>query len=215
MNKKLLVGILASGIIATTGVSAFANSQVDNRDTIRTALQNNDYQSWSQAITDTPMGEELLSHINSSNFTQYVEAENLMKEGKTDEAKTIFDSLGVKGNPGFGPHGNKEIDPTKLEEMKTTMTAIETALDNSDYTAWQSAVSELPNSTELLNKITSSNFDQYVEAHKLMKESKTILTNLGVEGFGPGGFGPGKHGGPQNDTQENFANQTTDSSSSN
>jgi len=72
----------------------------EQRAAAETAIASNDYNAWKTAMGGNPMTEK----ITADNFTKFVEAHNLMKEGKTDEAKTIMEELGVNGI-GFGPIG--------------------------------------------------------------------------------------------------------------
>jgi len=116
MNKKtLMIGIASfalGGLLFAgfTGAKAYQGNQQDGtgrnqfgltqeqKTAVDQAIQNNDYNAWKTAMGDN----QITQKINESNFSQYVQAQNLIKEGqnKMDEAKAIFDELGIKR--GFG-----------------------------------------------------------------------------------------------------------------
>lgn len=85
-------------------------------------------------------------------------------------------------------HVEREAEMTA---RKTKQEAVKSALANSDYSAWVSAVKAENPDCPLLTKITSNNFASYVQAFKLREQSNQILKDLGVEGEG---FGMEIHG---------------------
>ncbi len=69
------------------------------------AIINNDYSAWQQAMTTQVVelrqrASDLETKINQDTFNKIVQAHELLQAGKQDEAKVIFDELGV-----FGPFG--------------------------------------------------------------------------------------------------------------
>ena len=84
-----------------------------------------------------------------------------------------------------------------MTARKTNQEAVRSALANSDYTAWVTAVKAENPDCPLLTKITSNNFASYVQAFKLREQSNQILKDLGVEGegFGMEMHGKGRHEG--------------------
>jgi len=52
---------------------------------------------------------------------------------------------------------------------------VKAAIESSDYTTWQSLVSQLPNGSDMLAKITEANFPKLVEANKLIEEGKAKI----------------------------------------
>ncbi|HPH79011.1 MAG TPA: hypothetical protein PLH65_02915 [bacterium] len=179
MNNKLLVGLITGGAIASTVASVYAFSS-NNVDSVKSALANNDYSAWQTAITDSPNADEL-STIDESTFAQLVEAYNLAQNGDFDSAKTIIDELDIHGlgmiigmGGGHGPHGG---DGGMFGQGNT---AVDEALTNNDYSAWQTAIADNHNSQEMLSAINESNFSQLVEAHNLMKQARTIMDGLGL-----------------------------------
>ena len=76
----------------------------------------------------------------------------------------------------FANRGDKEgmnFDPAKMEEMRASHEAMQTALENNDFAAWQAAVSQEPMfNGKLGDQITEENFNVMVQVHRLMKEGK-------------------------------------------
>ncbi|MFA5318075.1 MAG: hypothetical protein WC323_01220 [Patescibacteria group bacterium] len=72
-----------------------AESDAD-RQAIMDAVANNDYAAWKELMAGRPMAEE----VTEEDFAAIVEAHQLMREGKFEEARQIKEDLGI----GFG-HG--------------------------------------------------------------------------------------------------------------
>lgn len=191
MNNKILTGIIIGGTVLTTTASAYAYGPQNghgmgmkgglgglnpDRQAIMEALDNSDYQTWENLTKDSPRAEEMLSVINETNFAQFVEAHNLMKNGDFEGAKVIFDQLGIVKPEGRGEGlgGGEHAQ------------AVKDALDNNDYSAWLEAIKDAPNYDELTTAINESNFAQLVEAHNLMESgdvdgAKEIFDQLGIK----------------------------------
>jgi TolA-binding protein len=122
MGKKQYLLVAVLGLILTTAaVSATtfafggrgmgAGLQADDAmrqqiDTVQQSITNNDYNAWQQAMTTrvTEMRQQatdLETKINQDTFNKLTQAHQLMQDGKRDEAKAIFDELGM-----FGPMGH-------------------------------------------------------------------------------------------------------------
>lgn len=71
----------------------------------------------------------------------------------------------------------------QIAARKTEMTAIKTALTNSDYNAWVTAVKAKNPKSLLLTKITATNFNQYVQANNLEMQAENIFKTLGVNDY--------------------------------
>jgi hypothetical protein len=101
-----------------------------------------------------------------------------------------------KNNGQDNQQGKQQMTDTQKEEMKTKTEAIQTAIDDEDYDAWVAAVEAVNENSPLLSKITSDNFDDYVEASQLVEKANSIFKDLGVNGvnIGMGGGQPGGHG---------------------
>jgi TolA-binding protein len=103
-------------LAATTATTTQTNSNTNNtpqskfnaeHQAVNQAIQNNDYTAWQTAMEAkvTAMrqqADKLESTINQDTFNKIVQAYQLIKEGKTDEAKAIFEELDM---PGIGPMG--------------------------------------------------------------------------------------------------------------
>ena len=189
---KMYIAMAALAVIATTAIVAgisYADSENwsgrgEKGKAVLEAIENNDYNSWLKAIGDKPIGDK----ITEENFSKIVEMNNLMKEGKVEEAQVIADELGIrKGEFGGRMMGVKfgKGDFMGMNEDARN------ALDNNDYTAWSEAVAGSP----VADKINEDNFSKLVESHKLMQEgqikfdeAQKIREELGLNigrGFGP------------------------------
>ncbi|PIR93376.1 hypothetical protein COT99_00925 [Candidatus Falkowbacteria bacterium CG10_big_fil_rev_8_21_14_0_10_43_10] len=58
---------------------------------IRSAIENNDYESWKNLMGDNPIAEK----ITAENFSKLAASHKLMQEGKFEEAKKIREELGL------------------------------------------------------------------------------------------------------------------------
>jgi hypothetical protein len=86
-------------------MKAAEEAQVTKQTAIDAAISAGDYNAWVKAVGDK---SPLLKKITASNFSQYVQAENLMKQ-----AAAIYQQLGInqgeglgKGNLGMPPNGS-------------------------------------------------------------------------------------------------------------
>jgi hypothetical protein len=156
-----------------------------------TAMTNGDYNAWVAAVSQNGQLPDFLKVITKDNFAQFASMRQLMKDGKPDEAKKIADTLGLKMGMGKGGPGGFKANP-----------AAETAISNSDYNAWITAVSVNGQVPDLLKVITQDNFPKFVEAHNdqkqamdLMQKSRDLIKEIGFK-QGPGfGGGMGHRGG--------------------
>jgi hypothetical protein len=110
------------------------------------------------------------------------------------------------------------------KEMDAKRTAVNAALDNSDYNAWVQAVGT---GAPILSKINADNFSKYVQAYNLEKQARQIMADLGIndgkgEGMGMGmGFGGGRgrhgmmNGGQPDDSAPASQNSSTDAAANN
>lgn len=117
MEKKQYLLAAFLGLLVTTAVVAStsfafgnkAGSDVkmnNDREQVQQAITDNDYSAWASAMTTrvTEMRQQatdLETKINQDTFNKLTQAHQLMQAGKTDEAKAIFDELGMFG-PGMG-----------------------------------------------------------------------------------------------------------------
>jgi hypothetical protein len=65
----------------------------ENREAMRTALDEADYEAFKTAVLGTPLADVITTEAD---FEQFVKAHELKQEGKWDEAKVILDELGVE-----------------------------------------------------------------------------------------------------------------------
>lgn len=189
-NSKIITGAAALvAIIAVAGVAASsfayggdlfrpgANFSPVDRQAAEEALENNDYDSWQELMSGSPMADKIKDKITEENFNKLAEADGLMKAGKYDEARQIREELGFGFGPGMGKMGPGGKMPLKPKNME----AVKVALDNSDYDAWLEAVGA---DSPIAEKINEDNFSKLVEAHKLQEQAREILEELGLKRFG-------------------------------
>ncbi len=151
------------------------------------AIDNKDYATWKELMGDSPITEK----ITEENFDKFVEARQLMVDGKYEEAKVLREELGLQNKEGFkkgwnGMHKGEEFN-------KENFTAVKEAIANNDYNAWKNAWQELKGDDIMAEKITAENFSKLAESHNLMQEgkfeeAKQIREELGLN-FGRGGMG--------------------------
>lgn len=98
MKKNLIIASLA--IIISLGAvysaSAFQGNKLKNqeiKEELNLSMVNQDYNTWLELKTDRVPCKDV-DLINEENFALFSEAHQLLKEGKTDEAKEIFEALG-------------------------------------------------------------------------------------------------------------------------
>lgn len=66
----------------------------------------------------------------------------------------------------------------RQKDMTAKRVAVDTALTNSDYQSWITAVGS---TSEVAKKITADNFPKLVQAYNLKKQADAIMKDLGVE----------------------------------
>lgn len=80
------------------GDESSVDNKPNNREDVRTALENNDYDAFLVAITGSPMEETMTSEI----FSKMVEAHNLRQEGDFEASREIMKELGFGVKRGMG-----------------------------------------------------------------------------------------------------------------
>jgi len=81
------------------GTGVCPNYNPERHDRIEKALENNDYNAWKEAMSGKG---KVIEIINENNFSKFAEMHKLMREGKTEEAKTIREDLGLGQGKGAG-----------------------------------------------------------------------------------------------------------------
>ncbi|MDD4333152.1 MAG: hypothetical protein PHT51_03500 [Patescibacteria group bacterium] len=131
-NKKIIAaGAVLTAVIAVMGIASITYADTgtstlnkfipgnwkinsEKRDAEQKAFVNNDYDAWKALVGDNPVTEK----ITKDNFAKFVEAHRLMSEGKFQEAKVIFDELGVNPGGGFGKMHNNRHGPRFEDKNK-------------------------------------------------------------------------------------------------
>ncbi len=119
MNKKqhflvailglLITTVITSVVVQAAGLGRGGQSDKDNtnnRPQQQQAIIDNDYNTWATAMTAQvadmrQRASDLEAKISQDTFNKLVQAHQLMQDGNRDEAKAIFDELGM-----FGPMGH-------------------------------------------------------------------------------------------------------------
>ena len=109
------------------------------------------------------------------------------------DTSTSTDNSANNDNTGNLPcWRNKNLTPEqqsaleiKIQERQAKSTAVQAALDASDYDAWVKAVGA---DAPILGKINRDNFSKLTEAYNDMKKATSIMSDLGVTGTGKGGM---------------------------
>lgn len=98
--------IVVATVVFTTSADEGRNVDFQKRaeihKEIKAAVENNDYDAWLAAISDTKMAEKNADNINEETFNKFVAAHNLFKAGDKEAAKEIMKDLGFKHKKGFG-----------------------------------------------------------------------------------------------------------------
>jgi len=94
----------------------------ERREAIHQAIENNDYEAFLSAIADSPLADIITSE---GDFETFREAHELRQSGELEEAKELFDELGVERGKGHGHGGGKRHVLTGLsdEEKEVFMVA--------------------------------------------------------------------------------------------
>jgi hypothetical protein len=133
MKQSYYLTVAALGILITTaavGITSFAanpdsNGQnngfgkpfpIERQQDIRQAITDNNYSAWAESMKQKvqdlrDQADKIEQTINEDTFNKMIAAHQLMADGKTDEAKAIFEELGMKGpgsrqGKGQGGFGN-------------------------------------------------------------------------------------------------------------
>ena len=115
---------------------------------IEEAIMNNDYNAWSNLVTD----ESLTAQLNSSNFGQFVQIYRLLQQGKVEEAGIIKKQLNLKQD---------------FIVTTTKSSMIDVAIEKKDYNKWRDIVG-----AGWEPSVTEANFSQYAGAYALLAKGK-------------------------------------------
>ncbi len=130
--------------------------------------------------TNSATDRRVRVELSDEQKTALDQIQELRKAGKTDEAKTLAESVGLPNGEGmknFREHGGKfrmKMDDGKRENHE----AVRTAIQNNDYNAFKTASADLPFGTD----IDEAKFAKLVEAHKLMEQARALLDEAGIKG---------------------------------
>lgn len=166
-NKKVIIGslatVVAAGAIGASVTSAHFNGSGTKREAIRSAVENNDFTAFQEATKDFPRN----SIDTVDEFSAIVQAHQLRKEGKQNEARAVLENAGIERpfRKGHGPRAE-----------------VRNAIETGNLAEFQEAAGE----SRIAKVIdTKEEFNKLVEAHQLRKEgrhdeAREIMQELGI-----------------------------------
>ncbi len=162
----------------------------ETREAIKAAVENGDYDTFKDLVSQDEKGEKILEKVTAENFGKFKEMHELREAGDKEGAQAIADELGIQK-----PHG-KNHGPRFDEE---TREEIKTAVENGDYETFKGLVTQDGRGEKILEKVTPENFDRFKALHEAREAgdkdtAKEIAEELGIEGKRGGKFKRGGHG---------------------
>lgn len=189
----------------------------EQREEIKTALENKDYEAWIELIPENSrhadltedefeeFAEERLEHIEEmkAKRAEMKEKREAIQEALRDKDYEAFQEL--------APENGRHADLTeeeflekaeKFAERETHREEMKAAIESGDYETWAKLVAENGKNPQILEVINADNFDDLQEIHALkeageFEEAKEKASGLGIEpqerkehrGFGEGRMG--------------------------
>lgn len=86
--------VLIEAGIDEEAMDALRKAAHEAKEAMHEAIEANDYAAFKEAVADSPLDDIITSEAD---FKLFAEAHSLREAGKHDEAKEIFDELGIKG----------------------------------------------------------------------------------------------------------------------
>jgi hypothetical protein len=198
-NKTLSIAAAAVAVVATTAIVAGAtyayqgktgDTNNDSRpfgerhaemfnDAAETALQNNDYTAWLNAIgSSNPMAQ----YITADNFTKFAEMHQAMKDGDFEKANSLRTELNIPNMPQMHGRGMKMGWGMMEGVGGLNKTAdVKAAIEAGDYSAFKTAVE----AHSPLSYITADNFAEYVDAYKASEGKDFSKMKDFMQKYGP------------------------------
>jgi len=136
-------------------------------------------------------------------------ASNTSASSSSSTKTASSEAVRARGNRAELTEAQKTEMEAKRAEMDIKINNVKTALESGDYNAWVEAEKAINVNSPILTKVTTSNFNRFVEAHKLRAQADSIMTELGIDRGEGRGFG-GKHGFGGHENSGNDAVDTTE-----
>lgn len=92
---------------------------------VKAAVEQNDYNAWVTAVSESKMAEKHADKINEETFGKLVEAHELFQSGDKEAAKEIMKELGLKKKhrKGFMKHKRSEAFQNLTDEQREALKA--------------------------------------------------------------------------------------------
>tara|TARA_B100000508_G_C11461072_1_gene279284 strand:- start:36 stop:656 length:621 start_codon:yes stop_codon:yes gene_type:complete len=99
----------------------------ERREAIHEAIENNDFDAFLVAITDSPLADIITTE---DDFDTFKEAHELRQEGNKEEARELLSELGIERGEGYGhKHGKQHILSELSEEEREAFMVAKQAND--------------------------------------------------------------------------------------
>lgn len=159
-----LAVVAALGIVniaaASQGAMQPQREQKGKLEEVRQAVENNDYEAWTELTQDHPKAAERFGNINADNFHLLNEMHQAKQNGDMEKAKELADQIDFQPGP-IGKKMNKGRFQMREE--------VRTALENRDYNAWHNAVTP-----PVLDYINEGNFKTFADMHEAMQSGDKV-----------------------------------------
>lgn len=113
-DKEAARNVLEEAGIDESVMEKLRDIMKEKHSAVKAAVEKNDFAAFKVAVADSPLAEII---DTEAEFAKFVEAHTLMKNGNGDEAKTIFDDLGLKRPEGHGPMNGEGKEPPFFDHL--------------------------------------------------------------------------------------------------
>ncbi len=177
----LLIGGSVTAIYAADEMSEKADKHREHMETIRNAIENNDYDSWESEMNSIITSLQEL--VTPETFSTMQQAHEYMESGDHEQAHELIQDLDMPflmhGKAGKGMKGKFMGQHEEMED----------ALESGDYQAWEALMNERPNTDVEINQET---FEKMQQAHEYREQgdkdsARKIMEELGLHKFKRGG----------------------------
>lgn len=165
LPAKIGVGIAGLTMLATAGLAPVAMAHGSEfseeisawRDSVKEAVTNGDYDSWSSLLHDRNQErfDEAEARINEENFALHQELAEAIQNGDTERAQELREELGIR--PHHRHHGPLARNSEEFKEV----------LSNNDYDGWVALMETLPEGFQENVGVNEETYTHMLEVHNL------------------------------------------------